>query len=133
MRYGSLVIEKKEYVALKQLLNLAESYKEPTRKQSVLRLEKELETAIISNEEEMPEDVIRFNSEVVVATADGWENSFELVSPTESNFSNKKISILTPMGLAVIGYAKGDVIDWEFPGGSKSLEIKDVKQIQKVK
>lgn len=133
MKYGSIVLEKKEYVTLKQLLNLSNNYKENSRKQSILRLQEELKNAIILEEKELPEDVVRFNTEVVVATKDGWENNFQLVVPTKSDFSNKKISILTPMGLAIIGYAKGDLIDWEFPGGVKSLEIKEVKQTVKVK
>lgn len=133
MKYGSIVLEKKEYVTLKQLLNLSDSYKESTRKSSILRLKEELKSAIILDEKELPEDIIRFNSNVVVATKDGWQNDFQLVAVAESNFANKKVSILTPMGLAIIGYAQGDIIDWEFPGGVKSLEIKEVKQTEKVK
>jgi regulator of nucleoside diphosphate kinase len=132
MKYGSLILEKKEYVTLKRLLNLSGNYKDAARKNSVIRLQNELETAIVSNEDEMPEDIIRFNSEVTIVSNDGWENSFQLVSPTESNFSNKKLSVLTPMGLAVMGYAQGDVIDWEFPGGVKSLKVKEVKHNKKV-
>ncbi|MBQ0786891.1 MAG: GreA/GreB family elongation factor [Oceanihabitans sp.] len=133
MKYGSIVLEKKEYVTLKQLLKLSESDKVSTRKSSILRLKEELKSAIILDEKELPEDIIRFNSNVVVATKDGWQNDFQLVAAAESNFSKKKISILTPMGLAIIGYAHGDIIDWEFPGGVKSLEIKEVKQTEKVK
>ncbi|MCB0388382.1 MAG: GreA/GreB family elongation factor [Winogradskyella sp.] len=130
MKYGSLILEKKEFVTLKRLLNLSGNYKDASRKNSVLRLQNELESAIVSNEDEMPDDVIRFNSEVTIVSSDGWENSFQLVSPTESNFSHKKLSVLTPMGLAVMGYAKGDVIDWEFPGGAKSLKVTEVKQVK---
>mgnify|MGYP003134145851 CR=1 FL=1 len=113
MKYGSLILEKKEFVTLKRLLNLSGNYKDASRKNSVLRLQNELESAIVSNEDEMPDDVIRFNSEVTIVSSDGWENS-----------------VLTPMGLAVMGYAKGDVIDWEFPGGAKSLKVTEVKQIK---
>ncbi|HLV38426.1 GreA/GreB family elongation factor [Xanthomarina sp.] len=130
MKYGSLILEKKEFVTLKRLLSLSGNHKDASRKNSVLRLQNELESAIVSDEEEMPEDVIRFNSEVTVISGDGWENNFQLVSPTESNYSDKKLSVLTAMGLAVMGYAQGDVIDWEFPGGAKSLEIKEVKQVK---
>ncbi|MDX1278471.1 GreA/GreB family elongation factor [Oceanihabitans sediminis] len=132
MRYGSIVLEKKEYVILKQLLALSDSEKASSRKQSITRLKNELESAIILDEAELPTDVIRFNTEVIVGTSDGWENSFTLVSPTENDFANKKVSVLSPMGLAIIGYAKGDVIDWDFPGGTKALEIKEVKQTQQV-
>ncbi|HLV13665.1 MAG TPA: GreA/GreB family elongation factor [Xanthomarina sp.] len=128
MKYGSLILEKKEFVNLQRLLNLSGNHKDASRKNSVLRLKQELESASVYEDEEMPEDVVRFNSEVTVGSADGWENSFQLVEPSESNYSEKKISVLTAMGLAVMGYAQGDIIDWEFPGGVKSLEIKEVKQ-----
>lgn len=128
MKYGSLILEKKEYVVLKRLLNLSINYKEDTRKYSVKRLEAELQNAVISDEELVPQDVIRFNSVVTVATDDGWENTFELVMPNDKNYQNNKVSVLTPMGSAVMGYAQGDVIDWEFPGGIKKLRIINVKQ-----
>ncbi|PWI31626.1 transcription elongation factor GreAB [Flavobacteriaceae bacterium LYZ1037] len=128
MKYGSIILEKKEYVTLKRLINLSGNYKEDARKNSVLRLQKELETAIISDEEEIPKDIIRFNSIVTVESNDGWSNTFQLVSPTESNYSDKKISVLTPIGSAVVGYAEGDSIDWEFPGGIKTLKVVEVKQ-----
>ena len=128
MKYGSLILEKKEFVNSQRLLNLSGNHKDASRKNSVLRLKQELESASVYEDEEMPEDVVRFNSEVTVGSADGWENSFQLVEPSESNYSEKKISVLTAMGLAVMGYAQGDIIDWEFPGGVKSLEIKEVKQ-----
>lgn len=128
MKYGNLILEKKEYVVLKSLLNLSKNYKEDTRKYSVKRLETELENAIIHDEELVPQDVIRFNSVVTVATDDGWENTFELVTPNEKNAQGNKVSVLTPMGSAVFGYAQGDIIDWEFPGGIKKLRIINVTQ-----
>lgn len=127
MKYGSIVLEKKEYVILKRLINLSGNYKEDTRKKSVLRLQEELETAIILDQDKLPIDIIRFNSIITIESSDGWSNTFQLVSPTESNFSDKKISVLTPMGTAVMGYAEGDTIEWEFPGGVKSLKVIEVK------
>lgn len=128
MKYGSLILEKKEYVVLKRLLNLSKNYKEDTRKYSVKRLESELQNAVINDEELVPQDIIRFNSVITVATDDGWENTFELVTPNEKDYQSNKVSVLTPMGSAVMGYAQDDVIDWEFPGGIKKLRIVNVKQ-----
>lgn len=128
MKYGSLILEKKEYVILKRLLNLSKDYKEDTRKYSVKRLENELQNAVINDDELVPQDVIRFNSVITVATDDGWENTFELVTPNEKDYQSNKVSVLTPMGSAVMGYAQDDVIDWEFPGGIKKLRIVNVKQ-----
>lgn len=129
MKYEKLVIEKKDFLILKQLLNIEEQQKETTVKNHILKLREELKEAIFLDEEEMKNtDVVRLNSLVTVSSEDGnWKNTFQLVVPSKSNIDEKKISILMPMGSAVIGYAKGDVIQWEFPGGTKSLEILDVK------
>ncbi|MFN0729913.1 GreA/GreB family elongation factor [Polaribacter gochangensis] len=128
MKYEKLVIEKKEFLVLKQLLNIEEQQKETTVKNHILKLREELKEAIFLDEEEMHTDVVRFNSLVTVSSEDSnWKNTFQLVVPSKSNIAEKKISILMPMGSAVMGYAKGDVIQWEFPGGIKSLEILDVK------
>ena len=134
MKYGQLMLEKKEFVTLKRLLNLSENYKVDTRKYSIKRLSEELKTAQILDEDKMPPDVIRFNSLITVATMDnGWKNTFQLVLPSESNAALKKVSILSPMGAAVMGYAKGDTMEWEFPAGIKTLTIEDVEQIQTIK
>ena len=76
----------------------------------------------------MPKDVIRFNSIVTIQAANGWSKQFQLVIPSHGDFKNSKISILTPMGAAVIGYAKGDDIVWEFRNGEQTLKVTDVKQ-----
>jgi regulator of nucleoside diphosphate kinase len=130
MKYEKLVIEKREFLILKQLLNIEEQQKETTVKNHILKLREELKEAIFLDEEEMKNtDVVRLNSLVTVSSEDSnWENTFQLVVPSKSNIAEKKISILMPMGSAVIGYAKGDVIQWEFPGGIKSLRILDVKK-----
>ncbi|WP_461534385.1 GreA/GreB family elongation factor [Sinomicrobium sp.] len=128
MKYGQLIIEKKEYVLLKQLLQLSGYYGDNVFKSSVKHLSDELQNARICDEAELPEDVIRFNSIVSISSEDGWKKRFQLVSPNDSDIKQDKISILTPMGAAVMGYAKGDAIDWEFPAGTKTLTIVEVKQ-----
>ncbi len=130
MKYGNLILEKKEYVFLKRLLNVSSYYKDQNTKDSLQKLSVELNNAIIYDNEEMPEDVIRFNS-VITVQSGTWETEFQLVIPTERNISANKISILAPMGSAVMGYALGDSIIWNFPNGSKELNIISVKQAEK--
>lgn len=86
--------------------------------------------ARICDNDEMPDDVIRFNS-VVAVKSGTWENQFQLVIPTERDIAANKISILAPMGAAVMGYAQGDSVIWKFPNGSKELLITSVKQAEK--
>ena len=66
MKYGNLILEKKEYVFLKRLLNVTGYYKDENTKVSLKKLSGELTSAIIYDHEEMPADVIRFNSVVKV-------------------------------------------------------------------
>ncbi|MGJ8714355.1 MULTISPECIES: GreA/GreB family elongation factor [Maribacter] len=128
MKYGNLVIEKKEYVVLKRLMNLSGYYKDDTLRKSVQKIVGELETAIIRDESEMYEDVIRFNTTVTIISENGWHKKFKLVMPTDSDIKNDKISILTPMGAAVMGYSEGDSVVWEFPSGEQKLTIEKVEQ-----
>ncbi|NKI25872.1 regulator of nucleoside diphosphate kinase [Arenibacter nanhaiticus] len=128
MKYGHLVLEKKEFVLLKRLVNVSGFYTDNTYKNSIQKLTDELKSAIVYSEEEMPEDVIRFNSAVTIEAANGWSKQFQLVIPSEGDFKNNKISILTPMGAAVIGYAKGDDIIWEFRNGEQTLKVTEVVQ-----
>lgn len=128
MKYSNLVIEKKEHVILKRVLNISGFPQDITLRKSVEKLSKELETAIIRDEEAMPADVVRFNSEITIVSEKGWSKTFQLVLPKESDVKNDKISLLTPMGAAVMGYAEGDAIFWEFPSGEQNLRIEKVKQ-----
>ncbi|WP_306014175.1 MULTISPECIES: GreA/GreB family elongation factor [unclassified Allomuricauda] len=128
MKYGSLLIEKREYVLLKRLLNLSGYHKDNAWRKSVKKLMDELEGAKILDEDKMPDDVIRFNSNVTIVSETGWHKKFKLVLPAKSDVRNNCISILTPMGAAVMGYANGDSIVWEFPSGSQRLTIEDIEQ-----
>jgi len=117
MKYGSLILEKKEYVYIS---GYAEDFE--TQK-SLQRLSKELKNAQIVNEADMPEDVIRFNSKIMVISENGWEKAIQLVIPPDRDAKQNKISILTPMGAALFGYSEGDAIEWDFPSGEQKLKI----------
>lgn len=76
----------------------------------------------------MPDDIVRLNS--VVTIKDSYNNirAFEIVKPDKSDLKANKISILTPMGLALFGYAKNDEIMWRFPLGMQAIRIINVEQ-----
>jgi regulator of nucleoside diphosphate kinase len=128
MKYGSLILEKKEYVYLKRILNISGYVGDFDTQKSLMRLTEELKTAHIVDESEMPDDVIRFNSKVTVMSDKGWEKTLQVVVPQDKNLKEDKISILTPMGSALIGYSKDDVIVWNFPNGIQQLQITQVDQ-----
>ncbi len=128
MKYGALLLEKKEFVILKRFLSLSGYHKDSILQQSVKKLMSKLDSARIYDETEMPKDIIRLNSFFTITSEGGWHKSFQLVVPTDSDIKKNKISILTPMGTSVIGHAENDSILWEFPTGEEFLIITAVKQ-----
>lgn len=128
MKYGSLILEKKEYVYLKRILNISGYAEDHETQKCLAKLSEELKTAHIVNDDEMPYDIIRFNSKVTVLFGNGIEKTVQVVVPMEKDIKNNKISILTPLGSALIGYSQDDSILWNFPGGTQSIQIAKVEQ-----
>ena len=128
MKYGSLILEKKEYVYLKRILNISGYAEDHETQRCLMNLSEELKTAHIVDEEDMPKDVIRFNSTVTVTFNNGVEKTLQLVIPMDKDFQNSRISVLTPMGSALIGYSEGDSIIWDFPNGTQQITISKVQQ-----
>lgn len=128
MKYGSIMLEKKEYVYVKRILNISGYVGNHEIQKSLIKFTEELKTAHILDEGEFPDDVVRLNSIVTVASDNNWEKTIQIVQPSEKDIKNSKVSILTPMGAALFGYSVGDVVNWDFPTGMKELKIMEVTQ-----
>ena len=128
MKYDKIIIDKKELEVLKQLFSNTGNKKDKTYHLSLQKLLEELKKAKVVDDSKMPIDVIRFNSIVTIKMVDGNEKTFQIVSPEKSNLANNKISIFAPMGLALVGYAEMDTVDWQFPNGISSITIVKVEQ-----
>ncbi len=133
MKYGSLILEKKEYVYLKRILNISGYAEDHEVQRCLMKLSEELKTAHIVDEDEMPYDIIRFNSKVTVAFNNGIEETVQVVIPMDRDVKTKKISVLTPMGSALFGYSEGDTVLWDFPNGKQQIKIVEVKQEESYK
>jgi regulator of nucleoside diphosphate kinase len=49
-----------------------------------------------------------------------------LVYPEEANIQENKISIFAPIAMALLGYKKGDIVNWPTPGGKIKIKIEDI-------
>jgi len=88
------------------------------------KLEAELDRADIVDPKNIPADVITMRSKVRLKDlASGEANTYSLVFPTEADFSEGKISVLAPIGTAILGYKRGDTIEWPVPSGVRRLKI----------
>ena len=54
------------------------------------------------------------------------ELTFAIVFPSDADANRQKISILAPIGTAVLGYRAGDTIEWNVPGRIRRLRIERV-------
>jgi regulator of nucleoside diphosphate kinase len=128
MKYGSLILEKKEFVYLKRILNISGYAEDHLTQRCLAKLSEELKTANIVDEDKMPYDIVRFNSKVTVALNNGIQETLQVVIPMDRDIKTNKISVLTPMGSALFGYSKGDTVLWDFPSGKQQIKITDVQQ-----
>lgn len=91
------------------------------------KLTEELERGEIVEPQEIPHDVITMNSKVRLKDIDsGEEMIYTLVFPHNANIEQNKISVLAPIGTALIGYRVGDIIAWEVPSGIKQLRVEEI-------
>lgn len=90
-------------------------------------LEQELNRANIVSSENIPGDSITMNSKVLLKDLDlGEETIYTLVYPEDADLTENKISVLAPIGTAVLGFREGDVIDWKVPGGIVKLRVEKI-------
>lgn len=84
------------------------------------KLESELVRANVVPREEIPDDVVTMNSRVVFENeTTGERREVTLVYPGNANIDAGRISVLVPIGTALLGLRVGQTIDWELPGGEK--------------
>lgn len=118
-----LVVKQGDY---QRLTALIENVKNPVAEQ----LEEELIRAEVVPSSAYPLDAVCMGSKVrFIDLATGKENEVTLVYPAEANVEEMKISVLTPMGAALMGMRVGGVIEWELPSQKKvKIEVLAVAQ-----
>jgi regulator of nucleoside diphosphate kinase len=111
-----LTISRETYHTLSALID---SLPEDTTTEQLLD---ELERAKIVSEKKLPENVVNMHS-TVTFTVQSTQKTFtyELVYPSELDGTPSKLSILSPVGSALIGLQEGAEIDWPISTGKQTL------------
>lgn len=92
-----------------------------------MSLAHELKRAVVVKKESFPKDGVRLNSKVSVLDLDTRKVlEFTIVLSEYADIKQHKISVLTPMGAALIGFRKSDEVKWKVPAGLKRFRILDV-------
>ena len=90
------------------------------------KLAQELDRAEVVEPQDVPGDVVTMNSEVLLKDLDSGEvMHYKLIFPTQARSGNS-ISILAPIGTALLGYRAGDTIEWPVPRGTRRLQVLSV-------
>lgn len=100
---------------------------DPALRGILASLEEELDRAAVVDAAEVPAGVI---------TLDSWARLLDLdsereilaspVLPSKANADAGRLSILAPLGTAILGHRAGDTIEWAVPGGRRRLQVIEV-------
>jgi transcription elongation factor GreA len=90
----------------------------------ILQLEERLRSARVIDTSDIPSDVVSVGSRVKVKDLDhGDVDEYEIVGSAEADPANSRLSNESPVGRAVLGRKKGDVVEVAVPAGALRLEI----------
>ncbi len=119
-----LQICKKDFNTLETLLN-NQNTSIPFKERKLLS--KELSKMKILEDADLPEDVVKLNSKVTVMDEEKQITTvFKITLPSQANMQEKKVSVLAPISIALLGVGKDQIVEWNMPGGIKKLKVIEV-------
>lgn len=90
-------------------------------------LAEELGRAEVVPPQQVSADVVTMNSKVVLRDLGSGETmTFTLVFPKDADLDAGRISVLAPVGTSILGYARGDVVEWPVPSGVRRIRVEEV-------
>ena len=121
----SIIVSSRDLARLEALLDSPVLSRHP----AALALMDELNRAEILPPEQIPADVVTMHSRVECEdVASGEDHVLTLVYPNEADVERGRVSVLAPVGSALLGLSVGQTIDWQAPGGrSLKLRVKSVR------
>lgn len=123
---NSLVLLKEDYNLILACLRGYQG-KSAFDRRNAEELHGELRKAKLVSKDKFPSDVVRLNSTVRIKAEDKNDViELKLVTPDKADIKEKKISIMAPIGTALIGFQQGQQVKWQVPGGTKLFTIVEV-------
>jgi len=122
-----IVITETDYARLQRLIESSRRYTQGDAER-LDALQQELERATIAKAAEVPHDVVTMNSRVRVKDLDsGHVFTYQIVFPRDADVAKNRISVLAPIGTALLGYGAGSTVESQVPSGRRHLLILDVE------
>jgi regulator of nucleoside diphosphate kinase len=126
MTHRKLYVTRRDYQRLTNMLE--EALARNSRDSAFLKeLAHELALAEAVEPKDVPPDVVTMNSRVILKDVESGEQmDYTLVFPEQADIEQGRLSVVSPIGTAILGYAKGDTLSWQTPGGPRKLRILDI-------
>lgn len=127
MKAKNIIITEVDHGRLQRLIESTRRFRQRDA-EHLDALEQELERATIAKTADVPRDVVTMNSRVRVKDLNsGHEFSYQIVFPGDADVAKSRISVLAPIGTALLGYGSGTTVEWEVPSGIRRLRILEVE------
>jgi regulator of nucleoside diphosphate kinase len=111
---------------LDELMAVARDFGEHVR-DDLNDLTAELARAKVVEPKKVPANLVTMNSKVVLHDLDTSENmTYSLAFPNEADIASGSISVLAPIGTAILGYREGNVVEWPVPSGKRRIRIEKI-------
>ena len=125
-RTTSIYVTEPDYQRLSGLIEITRE-RNGVDREYLNKLEAELDRAEIVDPKHVPADVITMRSKVRLKDlVTGQASTYSLVFPKEADSNEGKISILAPIGTAILGYRLGDTIEWSVPSGLRRIKVDEI-------
>lgn len=126
MKDNTIYITKADAQHLQELLNI-ERASNQFEQNNLEELEAGLKRGQLVDPGDIPRDIITMNSVVALLDLDTEEEMIcKLVFPDDADIDQNKISVLAPIGMAMLGHGPGDTFEWQVPAGSRRFKVKEI-------
>ena len=117
----SLIVTARDLARLRHVIDLHDT---PTAEQ----LDSALQRATVVASHEVPPTVVTMSSEVVYEDlSSGARRAVRVVFPNEADVRRGKVSVMAPIGSALIGLSVGQETEWHVPGGRKRIRVVEIR------
>lgn len=124
---SKVILLKEDYDLLNAYFQRGRSVPVVNEKRKYKSLSEELGKATVLAKNEFPGDIIRLNSTATIKdTGTSRVITVTIVMPEHADVKKGKVSVLAPVGTALIGFKKGQQVEWEVPSGIKNFIIMEV-------
>jgi regulator of nucleoside diphosphate kinase len=124
MNHSPIYISRDDSTKLRLLLATALNARASA---ALKKLREELDRAVVIDPAAFPTGVVTMNATVEFEDLGTNEiEEYTITFPENADVELRRISILAPIGTALLGYRVGDIVDWSTPGGIRKLKVRRV-------